>query len=493
MKHSLLIPLFLVFIAFIVQDCATKDYPYPEGRQKNAELLNSLLTKGVQNGNTPTIEVKRAIISKEDLDDILSRNLVGTAIKDIRHYSSKTISEDGLLLLHSVSFEEGGWALVAGRELSQNQIIAYGEEGSFDPENIESPEVQFWFNMTKSSLKHAFERADWEFENHVETELSSEENENRLNSVSYDDPYVWVRLYLGCENSNTITEIAHLTETKWGQSYPWNYKCPSLNGEKCPLGCTAVAVGQLLYYLHFHIGIPSGCFHTIDTNYTWNSGGNYFTSTLTRNNYNAPSTRWNTMAKTHTSGFNNSHKYAGDLLIDIADRLFTQFSWPESGAYFSQIPNALSYYNIVCSTPQQYSFSQTISQLENSMPVLVSGEYANSDGGHSWLIDGYKKEHYVQDYQYKWVIMPPDSLQYYNNINYNYVFTEAEMQQFYPDIIENQVVHEYSSYDNYHLRMNWGSGGFYNHNYYSILPADDWYFENNLYSLNIRTITGFTN
>lgn len=492
MKHSLLIPLFLVFIAFIVQDCATKDYPYPEGRQKNAELLNSLLTKGVQNGNTPTIEVKRAIISKEDLDDILSRNLGGTAIKDIMHYSSKTISEDGLLLLHSISFEEGGWALVAGRELSQNQIIAYGEEGSFDPENIESPEVQFWFNMTKSSLKHAFERADREEESPMETAYINPESRISTNSFSYDDPYVWARLYLGFEHSTTITNVDHLTETEWGQSYPWNYKCPSLNGEKCPLGCVAVAVGQLLYYLHFHIGIPSGCFHTIDTSYTWNSGGNYFTSTLTRNNYNAPSPRWNSMAKTYSSGFNYGHMYAGDLLIDVADRLSTYFSYPFSAASFYAINNTLSYYNINCSEAQQYNYSQTLSQLNSSLPVIVRGKDSSTGDGHVWLIDGYQRHHYLQDYQYKWVIMPPDSLQYYNNINYDYVLTEAQMQQFYPDIVENQIVHEYSASDDYYFRMNWGWGGLDNDGTYSILPSD-WISGTYQFSLNTLMITGFTN
>lgn len=489
MKHSLLIPLFLVFIAFIVQDCATKDYPYPEGRQKNAELLNSLLTKGVQNGNTPTIEVKRAIISKEDLDDILSRNLGGTAIKDIMHYSSKTISEDGLLLLHSVSFEEGGWALVAGRELSQNQIIAYGEEGSFDPDNIESDEVRFWFNMTKSTLKHAFERADKDVDYPADIESLVKDKENRSYSFSYDDPYVWVRLDMGSENTNIVTSLNHLTETQWGQNYPWNYKCPSINGVRCPLGCTAVAVAQMLYYLHYNIGTPSGCYHTVDTSYTWNNEG-YYTSNLIRSNYTAPSSRWNIMVKTNPSFLIPGAMYVGNLMIDVADRLSTHFASNGSSAVLTE--GLFNYYNINCSS-QPYNSSQTILQLDNSKPVLVRGFDYYSNSGHAWLIDGYQKTETITDHQYKWVIMPPDSLQYYNNINYDYVFTETEMQQHYPGIEENQIIHNYSySSPSYLYRMNWGADGNYNGGLYSIDPSG-WSVAGYQYSLNTYMFTGFTN
>jgi hypothetical protein len=489
MKRSFQILIFAVSTTLLIQGCTYKDNPSPV-EQTTVRTLSSL-TKSVAERSTPVFKEKPKVITRDVLNDILSKGLGETSIKDTRRYSLKTISEEDTPIIHSVNFNDGGWALVAGRELPNNQIIAYGEEGAFDPDNIESPEVRFWFRMTKASLKQTFEMADREAESQIGMASAQEEEENLLDSFSYDDPYVWARLYLGSTHSTTITNLGHLTETEWGQGYPWNYKCPSINGEKCPLGCVNVAVAQLLYYLHYHIGIPSGCFHTVDTSYTWNSAG-YYTLNLTRSDYNAPSTRWDAMAKFYPGGVSNSYKYVGNLLIDVADRLSTHFSSTGSSAYFSHIPGALSYYNILCSTPQQYDFSQTHTQLNNSMPVLARGDDLYSGESHVWLIDGYQRHYGVTDYEYKWVTMPPDSLQYYNNINYDYVFTEEQMQQFYPDIEENQIVHEYSASDTYLLRMNWGWDGIYNSGLYSILPSG-WSVDAFQFSLNTSIITGFTN
>ena len=489
MKQAIQIILFIASSVLLIHGCTYKDYP--SLMEQNTAYQHQSLTKSVADKRTPIIKEKPKVITREALDDILAKGFQGTSVKNTKRYSLKTISEEGKPIIHSVNFDDGGWALVAGRELPNNQIIACGEEGSFDPDNMESPEVRFWFRMTKASLKLTYEIADREAESQVGKISAQEEEEKRLRLISFDDPYVWVRLYMGCSNSNTVTNLGHLTETEWGQWYPWNYKCPSINGEQCPVGCTAVAVAQLLYYLHYHIGIPSGCFHTVDTSYTWNSAG-YYTSNLTRSDYYSPSSRWNAMAKYYISGFYNSHKYVGNLMIDVADRLDTHFSIPGSGSYFSDIPAVLSYYNILCSAPQQYNFSQTLSQLDNSMPVLVKGKDSAGGKVHAWLIDGYQRNYHVSDYEYKWVIMPPDSLQYYNNINYDYVLTEAQKQQFYPDIEENQIVHEYSASDSYLLKMNWGWDGQYNNGLFSILPSG-WNVDDYHFSLSTNMITGFTN
>lgn len=487
MKQTIQIILSLASSVLLIHGCTYKDNPSPV-EQPAVRTLSSH-TKSVTDRSTSFVKEKPKVITREALNDILSKGLGETSIKDTRRYSLKTISEEDTPIIHSVNFNDGGWALVAGRELPSNQIIAYSEEGSFDPDNIESPEVRFWFRMTKASLKQTFEAADREAESQIGTASAQEEEENLLDSFSYSDPYVWVRLYLGYESSNNYTDLSHLTETQWGQDYPWNYKCPTINGEKCPTGCTTVAVAQMLYYLHYYLGTPSGCYHTIDTSYIWNNGG-FYTSNLTRTNYTAPSPRWDSMAKTNPYLLNNSTQYVGNLMIDVADRLGTHFAANGSSAVLTS--NVFTYYNINCSS-QQYNSSQTISQLDNSLPVIVRGIDSSSGAGHAWLIDGYRKQQTTIDYQYKWVIMPPDSLQYYNNINYDYVFTETEMQQFYPDIEENQIVHVYNYLPpSYLFRMNWGWDGYYNGGLYSIEPTG-WNVGGYQFSLNTYMFNGFTN
>ena len=493
MKRTSLVLLLFVSIGLLIYACSSKDYPSQIGQKETTDYVIPFLTKSAENNSMPLFKVKPKVITKEMLAGILSMGLSESSIKNTECYSLKTISENGTPIIHSVNFNEGGWALVAGRELPQNQIIAYCEDGSFDPENIESEEVQFWFNMTKASLKQAFEIADREVESQFETEdTHKEDEENLLSTFSYDDPYVWGRLYLGYQNSNmVVAEVGHLTETKWGQFYPWNYKAPSVNGQQCPVGCTAVAVSQMLYYLHYYLGTPSGCYHTIDTTYTWHNDG-YYTSHLTRSDYTAPSSRWGSMSQ-ESQTLNNGSKYVGDLLIDVADRLYTQFSLSGSSASTSLVPSVFSSYGITCSDPQSITTAQIISQLNDSMPVIVGGASSLLNGdAHMWIIDGYKEQANITDYQYKWVTMPPDSLQYYNNINYDYVLTESQMQQFYPNVVENQIDHVYSNSYTYYFRMNWGASGFYNSGYYSAHPSG-WILEGSQYSENTTMITGFSN
>ena len=493
MKNINIIIFSILSFALLIQSCSFEDCPHPIEQQNTTDFTHPILTRSDANTVTSSFIVKPKVITKETLAEILSESLKGTSIKDTKHYSLKTFSEDGFPIIHSVNFDNGGWALVAGRELPENQLLAYSEEGTFNPDDIESPEVLFWFNITKLSLKQSFDYADREAEAQQGLVSPQEEEDNIIDSFSFDDPYVWVRLDLGSQNSIITTNVNHLTETQWGQGYPWNYKCPYIGNNQCVTGCGIVAVSQMLYYLHFYLGTPSGCYNTIDTSYTWHNPVNeegYYSLDLNRADYTAPSARWVLMAQTNPYTLNNSTKYVGNLMMDVADRLGAKFK--ASGTYASINAGIFTYYNIDC-TYQQYNSSQTISQLDNSMPVIVRGTDSSSSDAHAWLIDGYKKEVTMTDHQYKWVMMPPDSLQYYNNINYDYVFTESEMQQYYPNVVENQIDHDYSySSPNYLFRMNWGYDGFYNNGLYSIQPSG-WYVDGHLYCLSTYMITGFDN
>ena len=474
MNKSSLIFATIITGLFLTQACAFKDNYTVDNPFPTRESLNIPLTRSDYSIDRPTNNIKSRVITAEALDDILSKSLRNTSIKNVKSYSLKTISENDCPIIHSVNFDNGGWALVAGREIPENQIIAFGEEGSFDPDNIDSPEVRFWLNITKRSLINFFEQADRETSDFQEGMASvTEEEEEFADSFSFNDPYVWVRLYIGTEDSTAYYHKGHLTQTQWGQLSPWNYKCPSINGEKCPTGCSTVAVAQMLYYLHYNLGKPSGLYHTIDTSFTWNSGG-YFVSNLTRSNYNSPSSRWDAMAISSIDCYIHNSSYGGDLMIDVANLLGTKFKPGDSEAPVTT--DVFQDFNISCSK-LSYNSAQVITSLDNSMPVVVRGadttSRSNMNGeGHAWLIDGYRKEVTLHKHQYKWVIMPPDSLSFYNNINYDYVFTDSEMQRYYPDIEENEIVYTYTaSAPSYLFRMNWGWDGSYNYGLYSILPS----------------------
>ena len=49
--------------------------------------------------------------------------------------------------------------------------------------------------------------------------------------------------------------IPYMIKTQWGQDYPYNLMTPTINGEHCPAGCSAVALAQLLNYFR-HPYVP---------------------------------------------------------------------------------------------------------------------------------------------------------------------------------------------------------------------------------------------
>ena len=393
--------------------------------------------------------IKGKKVTREFVPVILERSLDKTEFKDIDEYTLTTVTKDGRELIHVANFEKGGWAIVSGRFQTENQILAYGAEGEFDPNNIESPEVRFWLEMAEAMVENEM--------------IEDEENdfEEMLRSGPYDnEPYVWVRFILDPQYFTTYNYsiVNHLVVTKWGQNEPWNYLCPYFGDVLCPLGCTAVAVGQMLYYLHGHIAFPSGLYHTIIPyyDYHYNSSDAYCTSSVIRSNYYSNSTRWASMATTNPGVLTTGVQYVGDLLIDIANRAESVFRIDETSGNTSTSLFS-NYYDIYC-TKSNFSQSTVVSSLNNSMPIMVSAKTSNSSNadGHEWIIDGYNSTYTVEDRRYKWRMVPPDSLSYFALYSYDYIYTEAEKQQFFPEVIEDEIVHEYSSFINYYYKMNWG-------------------------------------
>ncbi|MBQ6301148.1 MAG: C10 family peptidase [Bacteroidales bacterium] len=389
------------------------------------------------------------------------------------------IRKRGRDLAYAIDFKNGGWAIIAGiSPVDRSPVLALSESGYFDKDKSFNPEESFWLETTMDII----EQAMIEYQN-------EEKSVNR--SFTYDDPYVWVRFILDPDYStiNNYSNLDHLIVTKWGQGDPWNYKAPSLNGSYCPVGCTAVAVGQMLYYLHNRIGKPSGLYHSIFPTYYcyFDFSGYYFESDVTRSNYISISPRWASMATINPGYLTTSVEYVGDLLIDIADRADAKFRLSSTSA---TLPTSLfSSFGISC-TKSNYSESTVINSLNDSIPVIVGALVSNDPDttGHVWIIDGYNSSLTIVDHPYKWRMVPPDSLSYYSSTSYDYVFTEREMQQYYPDVIEDEIIHEYTYTSSYLYRMNWG----WHDNQHTYLNYYDDY-DNRLYSYGYWDIEDYIN
>ena len=453
----------------------------------NQENKLCLRTKGEAKIDNPSISIskKEKIVTKELVPVILASSLDRTVFKDVENYKIITVSREGRNLLHVVNFRDGGWAIVSGYFDEENNILAFGTEGTFEPSAVESPEVRFWLDMTEAM---------------VEQKLVSDEkstSKESLRSGPYDDePFVWVRIPIGYVNSSSlVSNVDPLTVTEWDQFWPWNYKTPYVNGHKTPLGCFPVAAAQLIFYLHNTTGHPAGRFRQIDTCFTWNGSEGYYSSNVSRSDY---STNWYAMAG-EDPGFRCSlTDHVGDFIIDVGDRFQAKYSYPlTSTSVYSY--NNFSSFGLSCSIKDYNSNSDVntvISDLEDDLPVIMNG-WKNSYNiqqnkiGHAWLIDGYKKYHNISDYQQFLRIIPTDSLSFYSNLGYDAIFTDSEKESLYPGIEEYEIIHDpWHSYPVY-FHMNWGFGGSYN-DYFSSLPSTWNPNEDNAYQYGLKLMYNFS-
>ena len=79
-------------------------------------------------------------------------------------------------------------------------------------------------------------------------------------------PNIDVGKYIGYTYGDwTVTEyVAPMTVTKWNQSHPYNYTCPTIDGtvlynsQHCPAGCVAIAIAQIMASNHMHHQVTPG-------------------------------------------------------------------------------------------------------------------------------------------------------------------------------------------------------------------------------------------
>lgn len=464
--------LFISLTCACVASCTKDSFELAQRGQDDVSYAlgteNQVATKSAVMDGVSTVKSRKVMAS--DVQSILKNKFDRKKTRGSERYSLNTIQKNGNPMLHIVNYDEGGWAIITGNRREENQILAMSDVGHFDPDNITNSNVAFWFAMQLEQMEAV------EFEEDVMADMNGNSNVSVNSIPPFDDEYVWVRLPLEPIETTTLKEVGPLLTTKWGQGYPWNYNCPyfAKSGKWAPTGCPAVAVAQLLYYYHFHLGVPSGLYHSIVP--TYNNHDDYYTLSVTRSDYHANSNRWEEMAKTYRSRC-ASTDYVGDLMIDIGERVGITYSENGSGAAFDDYKNVFSLYGL-SSSAIDYNSDKLISSLNDNKPVLISSrreklkavqsERKKDTEGHSWVIDGYKRYCTITDRPYKWVIMPPDSLSFYNNINYDYVLTVEEKEWRYPDVYENQIDHSYSYRYDYYLKMNWGYNGLYDNNDYDI-------------------------
>ena len=177
-----------------------------------------------------------------------------------------------------------------------------------------------------------------------------------------------------------------LCKSTWSQEAPYNNQCPEVaTGVKGVTGCVATAMGQVMYYHRW----PNKPTKNIPA-YTTRTKG-ISIAELSTAKYPA----WSSLQDYYTSKSTNTEAI-GWFMRYVWQSVKTDFEIGESGAYLTDVPNALTSYFDYDRTAHyvyQYWFTHTgwfdlvTKELNNRRPILYSGSQYLGEG-HAFIIDG---------------------------------------------------------------------------------------------------------
>lgn len=181
--------------------------------------------------------------------------------------------------------------------------------------------------------------------------------------------------------------IAPMLETSWNQSSPYNNKCPEVNGQKTPTGCTATAMAQIMKFHEWPI--------TPKTNIVWNNNitGVSETLYLTSRKYD-----WSKMLPHYRNGYTDEQADAvATLMEDVGKAINSSYALEGTGS--SEIFASYALVNVFDYSPDvtivrrsDYTDEEYVSiireNLEARQPLLYTGQSQSYGSGHAFVCDG---------------------------------------------------------------------------------------------------------
>ena len=146
--------------------------------------------------------------------------------------------------------------------------------------------------------------------------------------------------------------------TKWGQEEPFNFYCPYVGTVRCPAGCVAVAVGQIVAY-HEH---PSS--------------------------YNGTFFNWESIKADSIPTYTPDQLSVAHLMVDIGRIVDMSYSDSVSSASSTNVAKCLDSLGYHHTSLLDYDYNTCMQEFEQSRPVYIKGSKPNSNYGHAWVLDG---------------------------------------------------------------------------------------------------------
>lgn len=304
--------------------------------------------------------------------------------------------------------EDKGWKIISGDKRT-TAVLASAADGQLDVNTLH-PGIVVWLESIGKriiALKNIpqIETAggDGELWQHVaayvEGTMAKQKKAEEAFSTRTGE-YHWELMSIS-EVEIGSTLHGPYTCTRWGQYDPWNRMLPDNSPTlslKCPAGCLAVAGSQMLYYLHYKIGVPQ---------YTYKQGScKGWASSEQDQSYtfqfsNPDEKSWDWMPLERGYPFTQNVNLVNILIAHVGHSIKTIYTPDGSSALNSNLVKYMNDNNISCRY-ENYNSDQVINSLNNEMPVIVTAvaTSAKPPKRHSWIIDGYEVKRYKVIYTY---------------------------------------------------------------------------------------------
>ena len=353
-------------------------------------------------------------VAEEDLESFLNYKQQHSdkkiIVKDCTPYGF-----DGSHTLFYVLNYADGWEVVSADKRTQ-ATLAYGEGKrtfSMGADNTNEAE-KLWMNMLASDVLQKRQRSDstnnksfniikddLEINNVDWWNCLSQSNSTRSGNTPILGPITppsgLYRYLVGHVTDTTLVQqINPLIQTRWGQQFPWNTKCPESSEFSyihVPAGCVAVAGGQVLHYLRNKYNatffIPQSAIASGNLNNYQISFSNSLSNAI-----------WGAMALTddeYVAGWTDGPtQLVATLLAWIGNKINMNYGDTVSTASNVRLmENVFESFNISWKHNEGYDYNVITEQLvEKKLPLIVDANVENEHIGHSWIIDGFRKLYY---------------------------------------------------------------------------------------------------
>ncbi len=454
----------------LLSGCSNDAISEPEIVEVNNPLSKVYLSE-INDNPSVTLQSINNIVSRFNPANN-SRALDTRIIQDI----TPVKNELGDTLMYVVNYAGNAGFIIISASKDYDPVLAYSDEGNFDLSKANDSGLGMWLDNEKFNLSNVSkidpttrekfnamwrnldvsrrqidltsdsrsvdigsminaQIRQWEQEGCEVYRLEDFRSTSQFQSFPYDVQQNFLELprgyayaYFGGvyntsfvvkRSSGNNTRVEPLCKTQWGQTYGFNKYVSGYDSEHpefWPLGCVAVALGQILKV------------HQYPTTISWGDMNNYFPTDVTSR-----------------------------FLKQVAVSADVEFGKEESGSNIDKAKKALNdtyHYNArkIDHFINGITNSDVSRNLDNGYPVYMRGEDTSTGKRHAWVCDGY------------------DS--YYSRWSWELWCLEATPEGYDPSAFYNiDTYNDPTEYASISFHMNWGyfgnSNGFFNDHYIS--------------------------